>query len=325
MQTEPADVDLEVHPLANLFPMMNDEDLDSLKESIQKNGLREPIVIFESKILDGRNRFRALKALNLPVPTTLFEGEDAVQFVADHNLYRRHLKASQKAAIAALLSEFPRGRPKTVRVGGQNEECLNDLEPASAVAQTQDEVAQAFSVSKRLVAAATQLKKKGHPELLNHVKDGKISIESATMISELPKEEQEKILTQPLENLRASVREVRSKQKSKDKISPTSLANQSPLPAPRLAIDLISEAPTSSPGEVQSSRDTPASLLSDFYALLTKIGAQVASSGFDSEEWFIRHEHELPGPFSSADMRSVMGGQGVVEQIIDHVGQNESH
>lgn len=325
MQTEPADVDLEVHPLANLFPMMNDEDLDSLKESIQKNGLREPIVIYESKILDGRNRFRALKALNLPVPTTLFEGEDAVQFVADHNLYRRHLKASQKAAIAALLSEFPRGRPKTVRASGQDMEPLNDLEATSTVSQTQDEVAQAFSVSKRLVAAATQLKKKGHPELLNHVKDGKISIESATMISELPKDEQETILQQPPENLRASVREVRSRQKSKEKLSPTSLANQSPSPAARLAIDLISDDPARSPGEVKASGVTSDSLLSDFYALLTKIGAQVASSGFDSEEWFIRHQHELPGPFSSGDMRAVMGGQGVIEQIIDHVGKNESH
>ena len=50
---------LELHPLADLFPMMTDEELDELGEDMLKLGQREPIWLYEGKILDGRNRYRA--------------------------------------------------------------------------------------------------------------------------------------------------------------------------------------------------------------------------------------------------------------------------
>ena len=48
----------EVHPIANIFPLL-DENSPTFKafvEDIEKRGQREPIWIFEGKILDGRNR-----------------------------------------------------------------------------------------------------------------------------------------------------------------------------------------------------------------------------------------------------------------------------
>ena len=35
----------EVHPLADVWPLLDGDDLDALAESIAANGLREPIVI----------------------------------------------------------------------------------------------------------------------------------------------------------------------------------------------------------------------------------------------------------------------------------------
>src|SRR5215475_949969 len=54
---------LEPHALANLMPMMGDEEFAGLQADILKNGLQIPIQLHEGKILDGRNRYRALKAL----------------------------------------------------------------------------------------------------------------------------------------------------------------------------------------------------------------------------------------------------------------------
>ena len=46
---------MEKHQYCLLFPVANEVDQTALRESIEKNGLREPITVYEGKILDGRN------------------------------------------------------------------------------------------------------------------------------------------------------------------------------------------------------------------------------------------------------------------------------
>jgi ParB-like chromosome segregation protein Spo0J len=47
------------HPIANIFPLLSEEDLGRLADDIAANGLRQPITLHEEMILDGRNRYRA--------------------------------------------------------------------------------------------------------------------------------------------------------------------------------------------------------------------------------------------------------------------------
>ena len=50
---------LEYHELANIFPLIQGVEFDELVKDIQWNGLQEPIILYEGKILDGRNRYNA--------------------------------------------------------------------------------------------------------------------------------------------------------------------------------------------------------------------------------------------------------------------------
>ena len=66
---------LSDHPYANLMPMMSEEGKRArqLAADIRRNGLQVRIDLFEGMILDGRNRYRALKSLGITPAEEHFE------------------------------------------------------------------------------------------------------------------------------------------------------------------------------------------------------------------------------------------------------------
>jgi hypothetical protein len=102
----------ESHPIAEIFPMLGDKELKALAEDIKAKDLTEPIMLFEGKVLDGRNRYRACELAEIelkPDQFTQYEGNDALGFVVSKNLHRRHLSTSRRAMIAAEIAKMPQG------------------------------------------------------------------------------------------------------------------------------------------------------------------------------------------------------------------------
>ena len=97
---------MKPHPIADLFPMMTDDELKSLAADIQANGLKEPIVVLDDKILDGRNREKACRIARVEPKTVAFRGKDPVSFVLSMNLHRRHLTQGQRAAVGVKVEEL---------------------------------------------------------------------------------------------------------------------------------------------------------------------------------------------------------------------------
>src|SRR4030042_6737746 len=100
---------MEFHPIANIFPLMSDNEIETLAEDIKKNGLIEPIVTFEGKILDGRNRYLACESAKHSPALKPYLGSDPVSFVISLNLNRRNLNESQRGIVAAKLANMSQG------------------------------------------------------------------------------------------------------------------------------------------------------------------------------------------------------------------------
>lgn len=92
------------HPYADKFPMLPDEELDELAESIRTSGLRQPIVVTEDGlILDGRNRYAACQKIGIEPETVVYEGTDLAEYVIDCNVTRRNMSTGARAMATALV------------------------------------------------------------------------------------------------------------------------------------------------------------------------------------------------------------------------------
>lgn len=92
---------MEFHDYANLFPLMYGEEFTALVEDIKENGLLNPIILLDGKILDGRNRFRACVEAGVEPKFQDYEGDYPFSSVLSLNVMRRNLEPEQKAIVAA--------------------------------------------------------------------------------------------------------------------------------------------------------------------------------------------------------------------------------
>lgn len=95
---------LQSHPAADAFPMMDKGRFDELAQDINANGLRQPIVLCDGQILDGRNRYKACLQLDIEPPTQTFQG-NPWDYVWSLNGARRDLVAEQRYLIWKMCHE----------------------------------------------------------------------------------------------------------------------------------------------------------------------------------------------------------------------------
>lgn len=95
----------ELHELAKLFPPMSPEEYESFKKSIKEYGLFTSITLYQGKILDGKERYRACLEVGVSPHFKEYLGNDPLDYILQENLYRQHLKKDQKLIIALELEK----------------------------------------------------------------------------------------------------------------------------------------------------------------------------------------------------------------------------
>jgi ParB-like chromosome segregation protein Spo0J len=190
--------------------MLPAEDLESLAKDIKSNGLQQSIVLYEGKILDGRNRYKACHAAGVEFHTEHYAGDDPVSHVLSLNLHRRHLTPSQLAMVAETVA--------TMRVGDfvrnqhtENRGLSTDKPQPEPDRKTRKQAAKELGVSEPSIDRARVVRKKGIPELIKAVEVGQISVGKAAQIAAMPQDEQAAAMTQKQKPIKSKKEKIEPK------------------------------------------------------------------------------------------------------------------
>jgi hypothetical protein len=155
-------------PCVELFPAMNSDEFNALKQSIQRNGQSEPILLFWGKVIDGRHRLKACQELGIePKVETLsvktYEEAKSVAFA--RNINRRNLTTGQRALMAAALCTRKPGQAK--------------FSAATEPPLSQSQAADLFAVSRDSVQRAVKVYCDGGKELNRQLASGETTLNEA--------------------------------------------------------------------------------------------------------------------------------------------------
>jgi hypothetical protein len=175
---------MKVHPAAEIFPMMQEDELRRLADDIQKNRQYEPITVKDGQILDGRNRAAACDMLGVVVDEKEWDGVagQEFEFVFSKNINRRHLNESQRALAAALAAPMVKG--KGIHLGGGT---VVNLPPARRK-KTAEMLGALFGVSEKTVRYAIAIS--DSPVLRDAVQSGRFKVSAVSHLAKLSPAEQ---------------------------------------------------------------------------------------------------------------------------------------
>jgi len=170
-----------------LLPKLTGEELQVLATDIKERGLIHEIVLYEGKILDGRNRYEACKIAGVQPRFKDWKGKGSpLGWVISTNLVRRHLTASQRAVIAhdllPMLENEAKARQRLSK--GRGKKGCEKVATLSGTGRAAELAAHITNSNYRYVDLVKRINHQA-PELVPKVKAGMLRIGDAQRLSAL--------------------------------------------------------------------------------------------------------------------------------------------
>jgi hypothetical protein len=192
------------HPIAEIFPLLEGDEFDSLVESVRTRGLLNAIWTHpdDGSIIDGRNRERACARAGVEPRYQTWDGKGSLAaFVVAQNVERRHLTATQKAklgkALMPLLAAEAKERQQSGKsadgtAGGRGNKTLpKKLGKVSHEGEAVEQAAKLAHTNRKYIADLVKIEKEA-PEVYAKIEAGDIELPKAKRL--LVKVEAEKKL-----------------------------------------------------------------------------------------------------------------------------------
>jgi hypothetical protein len=157
---------MQIHPCADIWPLMTDAQLDELAADIAANGQILPIMTLDGMILDGRNRWLACERAGVEPWLQAVETDDPDAVAWSLNEHRRHASESVRGLAAR--------RRETLGHGGAR----RGIQDAN-LHLGRAEIARRFGVSPRTVANAATVIDHGDQALIDAVESDDVAVSLA--------------------------------------------------------------------------------------------------------------------------------------------------
>jgi transcriptional regulator with XRE-family HTH domain len=200
----------------SLIPPMSRDERMQLEDNLLSDGCREPLVLWKDTIVDGHNRYEICTRLDIDFETVQMEfgsRNDAVIWIIKNQFGRRNLPDYERAKLALRLKPAiaEKAKESYQENVGSPKESLQKSAPIKV--DTRAELAKAAGVSHDTIAKVERIERTAAPELKQALASEKVSINAASKLAELPKEEQKIIVEMTAKDIVAKANQIKRDQK----------------------------------------------------------------------------------------------------------------
>jgi ParB-like chromosome segregation protein Spo0J len=204
---------MKFHEYANIYRMLPDIELANLAEDIKEKGQLLPITIYDGKVLDGRNRYRACIMAGVDPRTEEYTGDDPLGLIASLNDHRRHDIPEERAMVGARMANLRAGNPKFGNA-------ISSTETIAPQVITIERAAELSGSSPANIKRAKPIVQSGIQELQDMVSSGDVSIRAASEVAKLTKEEQRKAVMGGVDGVKKAAKNAKDSAPPKVKRKP---------------------------------------------------------------------------------------------------------
>jgi len=196
---------MEFHEIANIFPMMQSDEYENLVADIKQNGLIEPIILYENKILDGRNRWKACIEAGVEPRFENYSGDSPISYVISKNANRRHLSKSQLAMIATEVLPMLEEEAEKRKIANLKQNKADvELVPHRSIGHSRDIAGEMLGVTGRYITEAKKIKTET-PEFIEPILNGELTIPKATKLLKIEKAKEQFVKQTQTAKLKATI------------------------------------------------------------------------------------------------------------------------
>jgi len=194
-----------------LIPPLSKEEYKQLEANCLDEGIREPILTWNSYIIDGHNRYNIAQKWNLEFKTESknFQGEDEVkEWMILNQFGRRNLSNYQRSVLALQLEEVFKQKAKN------KQGTRNDLTSSKSLEEvrTHKELEKVAQVSHETVRKVKKIQEKAPEEIKAKLATGEVSINAAYKeIKKEEKKEEKKIIIETTKEQRLNTNKIQAK------------------------------------------------------------------------------------------------------------------